>query len=124
MKMVYVIGGIVNGRLNYWLRQLHVHDFIHVALDTNSIDPLELQKSAINIKKYIEGASAMIAVGQVADRLLFYAHLDHGALPSTSEKDPGTIAKSLDLCRQYLHRRMEYASSNITGPREWPPSSS
>jgi len=125
MKMVHIIGGNVNGKLNHWLRQLHIYDFVHVALDTNSIDPLELQKSAVNIKQYVEGASALIAVGQVADRLLFYAHLDHGTLPPTNEKNFVIIAKSLDTCRQYLTRRMIYVAS-ITNPSPsgGPPSSS
>lgn len=114
--MVHVVGGNVNSRLNSWLRDLGIHDFIHVKLETNSIDPLELRKSAIGIREYVRDASALIAIGPVADALLVYAFLDHCTLPNTGK---GTtkkeLQKNLEDCRKYLMRRI-HDTSIYSGP--------
>jgi hypothetical protein len=121
MKMVYVVGGNMNSRLNKWLRDLCIYDFIHVALDTASIDPLELKQSAVSVRQYVGNASALISVGLVADKVLNYAIIEHGTLPATSETDPQKIKLSIDQCRQYLLRRIDASKYTI---HSRPPSSS
>ncbi len=115
MKMVHIVGGNVNSKLNSWLRDLGIHDFIHVKLETVSIDPLELRKSATGIREYVRDASALIAVGPVADALLVYAFLDHGTLPNTGKKtNKKEIQTSLENCRKYLMRRIN--ATTYSGP--------
>lgn len=104
--MVHVIGGNVNSKLNTWLKQLFIEDFVHVRLDVESIDPAQLLLSADQIKEYVKGATALISVGPVADRVMNYANLHHGTLPSIGETDKETIKRAILECKNYLTERM------------------
>ena len=107
----------MNSKLKHWLKELHIEDFVHVALDTTSIDPVELKISGFNILSYVYGASAIITVGTLANKLLKTTSVEHGALPATNTTDKKKIAAAFIQCRYYLLRRINNVPpSNYFGP--------
>lgn len=118
---VYIVGGNMTSRLNEWLGQIGVIDFLHFSLDVRSIDPNELRMSAVHLRNELLQAKWIISVGTFADKVLTMAHLDHGTLPSTTTRDKKVILAQIKKCQEYLNQRSLYYASRP----EWPgPSSS
>lgn len=124
VKMVHVVGGNITPRVKSWLDSLGIMDYVHVSLQTESIDPLELRKSALDMRQYLNGASALITVGKIADIILKLAYLDHGTLPAGNEERKEIIAEALFECNRYIEGKLyDRQYSILSGPPSGPKSS-
>jgi len=102
----HVFGGNVNSVLRHWLDKMGIRDFVHASLNVHSIDPEQMELSALYFTRTYIGYDCIITVGKVADKVLTLAGLDHAALPPTTTKDNAEIEAAILKGRNYLLRRM------------------
>ena len=96
----HVFGGNCNGTLRHWLDKIGIKDFVHASLNVHSIDPEQIELSALYFTRTYVGYDCLITVGKVADKVLTLAGLDHAALPPTTEKDTADKISQLGQIRE------------------------
>jgi hypothetical protein len=104
----HIFGGNVNSTLRHWLDQLGIKDFVHARLNVHSIDPEQIELSALYFTRTYIGYDCLITVGKISDKVLTLAGLDHGALPPTNASKV-EVEVAILRCKNYLARRMFHA---------------
>lgn len=112
--MIYIVGGVINERVESWLKKLRVIEYCHISINTNNITPEVMNRTAERLLNEIRGAHGIISIGSVADKLLTRVHVVHGTLPASNITDLKTVANALDSCTMYLYQRSSYAITPIS----------